>query len=116
MAHNHRPVSAVFQINEDGNVVVRLPYALCMSECRSICGVCYMLGSVIAFVSIGTMSLAIAQAPSSVGNIITTCLLSVSYALKLNYYKDKLLALLINGLLSVGWFGMFLYALVMFTS
>ena len=73
---------------------------------------CYMLGSIAGFFSIGSTAYAIHISPDNLAYSVTTLLLMTSYLLKLPYYADKRLAFLVNGLMAFGWASALLYAII----
>lgn len=85
------------------------------SDCCRVDGVCYLVGSAAAYVSIGTTLYATIDSPNNVGNLLTPGFLMVSYALKLGYYRDKRLAFLINATLGALWGVAFVNAVVWFS-
>ena len=81
------------------------------SECFRVDGVCYLLGSVAGFVSIGSTMYSIAVSANNIGNLLTTSFLMLSYLLKLGYYRDKALAFMINASLGGLWGVAVVYAI-----
>lgn len=94
---------------------IRLCSAL-QSDCCRVDGVCYLLGSAAGYVSIGTAIYTTVYSPNNVGNILTPAFLTISYALKLSYYRDKRLAFLINASLGVLWAVALITAIVCFST
>ena len=72
----------------------------------------YSIGSIAGFVSIGSSFFAIAEDPSfNMAQTLTSLFLSISYFLKLPYYREKRLAFFINSLFGVGWGSAFVFSL-----
>jgi hypothetical protein len=73
----------------------------------------YIIGSISGFVSIGTSLYVISQNPLyDIAQSLTTVFLSVSYFMKLFYYRDKHLAFCINAAMGVGWTCVFIFSVV----